>query len=88
MLLGTVPTGSVWIVKTVRVLNNNGAAQVVQVYAQDSGNTVKAYLVTQTLASVTTVGVQGWDVLVAGDSLYAYIAAGPGDFWVSGSHLA
>lgn len=83
----TVPAGQTYLVKSVFVLNNSGAADAVQCWALDPAVTVVGYFVLVTLAATTKIEWEGFLAMNPGDKLNCQSQNGVSHFWVSGTKL-
>jgi hypothetical protein len=87
-VLGTVPAGQTWILKSIVVLNRGAVADTVTVQGAHAGAIAANLLNAAVLAAGASVAQDSWLVLQPGDILAVYATAGVSDFWVSGTKLS
>lgn len=85
-LLGTVPSGLTWLLKTVHVLNASPVASDVFIQLNSASGGIVAYLVVWTIEADEPKTWEGWTALQPGDELFVH---GPAQLhvWASGAEL-
>lgn len=85
--VGTVPSGTTWLLKAVHLTNTNAVATNVTVQMNNAANTVFVWLVQQTIQASSFFAWYGWTAMAPGDVLYVTTAVAPLDVWVAGAAL-
>lgn len=85
-VLGAVPAGFTWLVKTVHLRNMGPTVQDVFVYMQDKTGTIQAILLEQSIEPQANWTWSGWTSLGPTDEL---LVAGAAQLhvWVAGADL-
>jgi len=86
-LIGTVPDGETWIVKSAEVSPVGVGSSSVQLYAEAADASTRATFFQQTVPSLSPVHYSGWVVMLPGDNLFAHSSAVDEYYWVSGARL-
>jgi hypothetical protein len=85
--IATVPTGEVWIVKSVYVLNKGVAAADWLVWLKRLPGPINMYIVQESVQANAAAHQDTWVVAEAADQLLALSGAEDGNVWVSGARL-
>jgi hypothetical protein len=85
MTSAVVPGATTWLIKDIRLINNNGGAQTVMVQGTVPGFNLGVYLFNKSIAAFGYDGVSGMQfAMIGGDQLRLDCTAGPIRIWVSG----
>lgn len=85
-LVGVVPAGFTWLIKTIHLLNTTGAAisAIVQINAVD--DSAVAHVLELTLTPNVAQTWSGWTVAGPGDLVYLFSPSGV-HVWIAGAEL-
>lgn len=87
VLLATVPTGEIWLVKSALFYCTGSSAATVFCYLRDQGATVLGMMFKGSVPASGQNQFTGWAVASAGDSIYVQTDVSPLHVWISGAKL-
>lgn len=86
-VLGQVPAGMTWLLKTVHAYNASSQSAQVIIQLQSAVGGISARLPTFTLVSGTADTWEGWTALMPGDQLLVFADQASIHVWAAGAEL-